>query len=133
MKYEQFLTLTKKELVQLLVNISGQIRAENKININGWEISLPEQVEVELEYKEKGKRSKFEIELRWPTTSMQPLVLVNERQSKFVASGESLKDIKKAMQVKLVTFEKDLKKNQLPSEAELKLFFNLTLAFQQKA
>jgi len=77
MKYEQFLTLTKKELVQLLVNISGQIRAENKININGWEISLPEQVEVELEYKEKGKRSKFEIELT-------PLIFTNQRLLKFM-------------------------------------------------
>ena len=36
-----------------------------KTEIRGQEIEIPEQLEVEYEFKEKKNRSKLEIEIKW--------------------------------------------------------------------
>jgi amphi-Trp domain-containing protein len=64
MEYEERKTMDRKELSELLEKLRDGVE-RGAIDFKGSRIELPEQMEVEIEYKEKHGRKKFEVELKW--------------------------------------------------------------------
>ncbi len=63
-KIESGFFYTPEQLTDFLSELAEEIRAGN-IQIEGEEVALPDQFEVEYEYKEKTDQSKLEIEVKW--------------------------------------------------------------------
>ncbi|MDI6654564.1 MAG: amphi-Trp domain-containing protein [Candidatus Hydrothermarchaeota archaeon] len=64
MEYEERKTMDRKELSELLEKLRAGVE-RGAIDFRRNRIELPEQMEVEIEYKEKHGRKKFEVELKW--------------------------------------------------------------------
>ena len=54
----------KNQLSNFMKNLASEI-LNGKIKIKGQEIELPEQLEVEYEFKEKKDQNKLQIEIKW--------------------------------------------------------------------
>jgi len=63
-KMESRFFFTPEQLTDFLSELAEEIRA-GTIQIEGEEVALPDQFEVEYEYKEKTDQSKLDIELKW--------------------------------------------------------------------
>jgi amphi-Trp domain-containing protein len=64
MEYEERKTMDRKELSELLEKLRDGVE-RGAIDFKGSGIELPERMDVEIEYKEKHSRKKFEVELKW--------------------------------------------------------------------
>ncbi len=65
MSHEERKKMSRQETGRLLENIGRQVIEKGEIEIDGRHVTLPEDIEVEIEYKRKEGKNKFEIELRW--------------------------------------------------------------------
>ncbi len=65
MKWEERRPMKKDGVARLLQVFSEGIAREGVVEFAGHQTVLPEELEVEIEYKEKHGKSKFEIELKW--------------------------------------------------------------------
>ena len=65
MSHEERKKMSRQETGRLLESVGRQLIEKGEIEIRGKRIVLPEDIEVEIEYKRKEGKNKFEIELRW--------------------------------------------------------------------
>jgi amphi-Trp domain-containing protein len=65
MSHEERKKMSRQETGRLLESVGRQLIEKGEIEIRGKRITLPEDIEVEIEYKRKEGKNKFEIELRW--------------------------------------------------------------------
>jgi len=65
MSHEERKKMSRQETGRLLESVGRQLIEKGEIEIRGKRIVLPEDIEVEIEYKIKDGKNKFEIELRW--------------------------------------------------------------------
>lgn len=65
MSHEERKKMSRQETGRLLESVGRQLIEKGEIEIGGRQIALPEDIEVEIEYKRKEGKNKFEIELRW--------------------------------------------------------------------
>lgn len=57
--------MKRDRIARLLKDFSEGIAREGLVEYAGHQTVLPEEIEVEVEYKEKHGKKKFEIELKW--------------------------------------------------------------------
>ncbi len=161
MKFERRKTIHRDEFARFLSDSARKILEENKVIVDGVEITLPESFEIELEYKEKKGYAKFEIEVVWDITKFNPPLPVamlrgNGSPAPFSKGGASLalseakkggiktasvlpetfKEIKKTMERRLFEMGNTLKMGQPLAELaerDLTYFLDLVHAFRQKA
>lgn len=65
MKLEEKRTLKREEFAELLKKLGEGVKERGVVAISGKEVPLPQQLELEVEYKEKHGRNKIEIEAEW--------------------------------------------------------------------
>ncbi len=65
MSHEERKKMSRQETGRLLESVGRQLIEKGEIEIDGRHVTLPEDIEVEIEYKRKEGKNKFEIELRW--------------------------------------------------------------------
>ncbi|MFQ5816015.1 MAG: amphi-Trp domain-containing protein [Candidatus Hydrothermarchaeaceae archaeon] len=64
MKFEERRTMSRGELVGLLKRLAAKLEG-GVLDYTRGEVNVPDQLDVEIEYKEKNHKRKFELELRW--------------------------------------------------------------------
>ncbi len=64
MEYEERRAMDRKELSELFGKLRDCVE-KGAIDFKGSRIEIPERMEVEIEYKERHNRKKFEVELKW--------------------------------------------------------------------
>ena len=64
MEYEEKKEMGRRELSELFKKLGADVE-RGAIDFRGRSIEIPERMEVEMEYKQKHGRKKFEVELRW--------------------------------------------------------------------
>ena len=65
MSHEERKKMSRQETGRLLESVGRQLIEKGEIEIRGKRIVLPEDIEVEIEYKRKDGKNKFEIEIKW--------------------------------------------------------------------
>jgi amphi-Trp domain-containing protein len=64
-KWEERRAMNREEVARVLRVFSEAIAREGVVEYLGHRTAIPEEMEVEVEYKEKHGKCKFEIELKW--------------------------------------------------------------------
>ncbi len=114
--------MTKSEVGELLKELGEElIKTGQIIYPRGFgkakEIRPPEKVDVEVEYKEKRDKKKFEIELKWHDASSRGDLVKTERPPKF-------KELKKELKHALYEVEVALKSGDMDTAKENFAHFN---------
>lgn len=65
MKFEEKRRMGKEEVGRLLVEIGKTLEERGILDFGKGAIEVPSSLDVEIEYKEKHAKTKFEIELEW--------------------------------------------------------------------
>jgi amphi-Trp domain-containing protein len=68
MKWKEKKHMKKDGVARLLREFSEGMAGEGKVEFEGHQAVFANELEVEIEYKEKHDKSKFEIELKWKHT-----------------------------------------------------------------
>ncbi len=62
---EKSMKKTKKELVDFFKKRAGELESTGNLTIADKTIEIPENVEVEYEFKVENGKHEFEIEIKW--------------------------------------------------------------------
>lgn len=122
------LKLNRAELVRTLEELTRQLKA-GKLEYEDRQWTVPENVQVQMDLKEKKGRLSCKIKFRWSTLNDYEATSLEEVNH----WKDSFKDVKKQMGRSFAALAKAARQNTFPSSEMVQQFIDHSEAFQRLA
>ncbi|MCS4541130.1 MAG: amphi-Trp domain-containing protein [Euryarchaeota archaeon] len=118
MEFEERKKMRKEEISKLLIQLGKTLEEKGALDFGKGEISIPESVEVELEYKEKPDKGKFEIELKWIPSETKVTAVPTEAKP-------SIKDLMRELSTEFSNINRTIRGGVIPAIEQFAKFEGL--------
>jgi XXXCH domain-containing protein len=124
MRFEEKRRMGKEEVGRLLIKIGKKLEEEGILDFGRGALAIPPSIDVEIEYKEKHGKGKFEVELEWH---------MQEQISPASVAMPSLKEIKQGMKAVFRDMQAAIEGGTIPTSGQFTRFKELSDMFEKYA
>ncbi|RMF90505.1 MAG: GAK system XXXCH domain-containing protein [Methanobacteriota archaeon] len=129
MKFEEKKRMGKGEVAGMLKGL-GEMMERDELRISGRDLAVPDDAEVEVEYKEGHGKARLEIEVKWRIQEGAGRTAAGEGGK---ADGVSIGEVKGSIRGSFKAIRAALESGELPPEEALRDFMAQNRVFRDLA
>jgi len=129
MKFEEKNRMSRRGLARFFKGLSELVE-KDELEVGAGRIRLGDSVDVEVEYREKKGRAKFEIEVKWQLSGGdETMDGSGEKERVNDRTGESISEVKQEMKKSFNALRKTVEACSLPSTVDVGELVEINKAF----
>jgi|GEM_PF-3791907 len=133
MKFEEKNRMSRRGLARFFKGLSELVE-KDMLKHSGERLRLGESVDVEVGYKEKKGRAKFEIELKWQISGgVETKDGSGEKETVSAIIGESVSEVKQDLKKSFNSLRKIVEKGTLLTAADVENFVSIIKRYKEIA